>query len=61
MTIFNDTLRGLQNVLVFRFFIEMCFMDTAVFGKFTKIIPEKLQKIAIWIFHQLFPLVYPVW
>ena len=35
LTIFNGTLRGLHNVLVFRRFLEMLFLDTAVFGKFT--------------------------
>jgi len=31
----------------------MLFLDTAVFGKFTKIIPEQLQNIENWIFHSL--------
>jgi len=51
LTIFNDTLRGLQNVFVFRLFLEIIFLDTAVVGKFTKIIPEQLHKIENWRFH----------
>ena len=57
---FNDTLRGLHNALVFRRFLEIWFLDTAVFGKFTKIIPEQLQKIENWNVHQLLPYVYSV-
>ena len=60
MTIFNDALRGLHNVSVFRRFLEMWFLDIAVFGKLTKVIPENLQKIDTWIFYRLFPLIYPV-
>ena len=47
MIMFNNTLRGLHNVLIFRRSLEMLFLDTPVFGKFTKIIPEQLQKMKI--------------
>jgi len=62
MIMFNNTLRGLHNVLIFRRSLEMLFLDTPVFGKFTKIIPEQLQKMKIenWYFHQFLPHVYCV-
>ena len=60
VTIFNDILRGLHNVLLFRRFLEMWFLDIAVLGKITNIIPEQLQKIENLIFQQLLPHVYYV-
>ena len=52
MTILRDTLRGLHDVLMFRHFVEIWFLD--IFWQVYENIPEKLPKIETWYFHQLF-------